>query len=143
MDKDHPSNIFDAAANSGKERKNKPASPRPLPAEKAKSFDDKNVEGMLVNMDKMRREIQRKIEEIYEKSGVSQKELEDYLSNPNNFNQAEWTRVQANRDRFLEKIWQAVGKDKKKKIVLKEKKKQTKKRKGKMLGHRKGWLPMR
>lgn len=140
---EEPSNIFDAAAKQagkGKKREGLRSSKKgqimgPPPK-------DEEVTTMFERIGSLQKDLEKKLDALYEKGGISHKDLETYLSNPDNFTDEEWQRVHKDRDRFLNLIWNGLGSEKKKMQVSKTEKKAAKKRKRKTLGSRKGWMRM-
>lgn len=140
---EEPSNIFDAAAKqAGEKKKGKDLRSSQKPQKKGPPPKDEEVNSMFKRIDTLQKDLEKKLEDLYEKGGISHKELETYLINPDNFTKEEWQRVHKNRDRFLNLIWGGIGKEKKKAQAVKKEKKAAKKRKRKTLGSRKGWIRM-
>lgn len=103
-----------------------------------------DIQSMLNQMHVMSADIEKKLSGVYDKSGRSREELTNYLENPNNFTKTQWERMESIRESLREKVYAAIGKKKAKKIEDDKKKaKMDKNRKGKTLGSRKGWMPMR
>ncbi len=94
-------------------------------------------------IDNMRQEIVTKMENVFQKGGISQDELGEYLHNPDNFSDQEWKFVSGRRDEIMNDLWKLVGKNTKEVHKKKKKKKVSGERKRKTLGSRKKWIPMR
>jgi len=135
MNDEKPSNIFDEASKKPKKAK-KPAPPK-------KPLTDAEVSKMLDRMNEMRREIEKKVEDACEGKGLTWQNVQDYVNEPKNFLPTEWKRLQHRREEVAEKLWASLGTDVKKKKAAVTKKKVAKKRKGKTLGARKRWIPMK
>lgn len=89
-------------------------------------------------------DLQKQLEEIYEKTGWSPQRMIDFLSNPNNFTPAQWEELQKHKKHLDDFIWNQLGAEKKKQAEEKEKEKIQSSRKGKTLGARKkNWIPMK
>lgn len=119
------------------------ASPDPLEEPPPPLSKKDEINEALDKITQMHDELKRKLEETYEKSGWSIQEIQSYLENPSNFDTAEWEMVQQERKYLSEQVWSWVGNDAKLRAKKKEKTKEEQARKGKMLGARKNWMPMR
>ena len=74
---------------------------------------------------------------------MSRDEVLTFVENPDNFPANEWSIIQKRKDALEKKMFSSMGLPVKKKAVRKKKQdRQTKKRKGKTLGDRKGWMKM-
>ncbi|CUI15714.1 conserved hypothetical protein [Candidatus Protochlamydia naegleriophila] len=165
---DQRSSIFDEASRKRGEAKpsnrpaNKPAAAQsdPFGLDRKKEaqveldqFDPetmtlKDVERMISNVRQLHDEIDRKLDEIYQKSGWSPKYIETFLDNPNNFTREEWERVQLERQNFLnslktEKELAMAPATKTKSQQDRETLQSTKERRGKTIGARRNWIPMK
>ncbi len=118
----------------------KPENP-PVEIQAALTPDD--IPQMIERMRAMNQEIQQKIELIYEKTGLPRKKIDAYLSDAKNFTPEVWHSLQKNIDTLEQKIWSVLGKELKKKTLDKKQEKFSKERKGKSLGARKNWIPMK
>lgn len=108
----------------------------------------KDVERMISSVRQLHDEIDRKLDEIYQKSGWSPKYIQTYLDNPNNFTREEWERVQQERQNFLnslktEKELAMAPTSKTKSQREREAAQSTKERRGKTIGARRNWIPMK
>jgi hypothetical protein len=104
-----------------------------------------DIKNMLEKMRGLHDELERKLEDAFQKTGWNPSHIKKYLENPNNFNSHEWERVQRERKAMLNSIWKKLGKNveqvqKDEKIKAGEK--AYKDRKGKTLGSRRNWIPM-
>lgn len=138
-------NIFQAAGKKPvkKKKKKKKAAP-PLEKKKERpSFDDKEVDEAFNRMTQIRDEIVKKLEALYKEGGITPQDLSSYLDDQKNFPGKLFDSVQQQREKLLEDIWKGLGKKEKVKHIRKKAKKMGKKRKRKMIGGRKKWIPMR
>lgn len=122
-----------------------PPSPPPnpiLPRPELPIMRNMGVQEMLDRIRFMEDDLQKKMDKICELSGMSQKEIESFIENPNNFRPGYWKRAQLQKEQLEEKLYNALGLKAKKNIIKKKKVKLAKERKGKTLGARKGWMPM-
>lgn len=108
----------------------------------------KDVELMISRVRQLHDEIDRKLDEIYQKSGWSPKYIETFLDNPNNFTREEWEKVQLERQNFLdslktEKELAMAPAAKTKSQKDRETSQSTKERRGKTIGARRNWIPMK
>lgn len=97
---------------------------------------------MLERIFEMREDIRKQMEAIFEKTGLSQLEIENFLNNPRNYPPGKWEKIQNEKKMLEEKLDKALGITKKQKAQQQEAK-TAKDRKGKLLGSRKNWIPMR
>lgn len=159
-------NIFDEAAKQGghphKMNKTGKSSEPPMPANpfglerKAENkivleeldpnvMTVSDVEKMIVRVREMHDEIDRKLDDIFQKSGWSTKQIKMYLDNPNNFSHEEWERIQKERKNLLNtlKTDSELEKEQSQSSKPKEPEVSGKERRGKMIGARRNWIPMR
>ena len=168
-DKDSPFSMFSKASPSKK--KPVPARPEPTPPKKEEppvtpiapfaesSFipppledepvDTGDVQAMLDKIKKYRDDLTEKLDKIQAITGWDISGLNDYLSNPSNFKPAEWEMVKIRKEALESQFYQLLGRvsggaeGAKLEVKKQEKVKSDKKLKGKSLGARKGWIPMR
>lgn len=134
-------NLFSPDAHSSK----KPKAPPPKKAEEAKQEVSPKEDAfkVLANMKKMHEELNVKIDNLFKQSGRDPREIREYFKEPRNFTAHEWKRIQ-DRKEELEAYIKVVSKEELKKKKSKQKTSEmSKERKGKTLGARKKWLPMR
>lgn len=161
-------NIFEEAGRSKPKPKPKPASASPMQSKEKEtvpfgtsknkeeldklihhptSIKLKDVDQVIVRVREMHDEIEKKLEAIYQKTGLTPKYVRDYLANPNNFNSFEWDRIQKNRQELLGSLLGSTKveetQEQKAKSAEKATEKSTKERRGKMVGTRKNWIPIR
>lgn len=116
---------------------------------KEKKENPFTVEDLATILDKAKNlydEINRQLEIVYTKSGWTPEQIEKYLNNPNNFDAEKWQFIQSQRHLLQSDIWKKLGKEEKevKKIEsTKAKEQSAKDRRGKTLGGRKHWIPVR
>jgi hypothetical protein len=74
---------------------------------------------------------------------MTPQQFNDYLDNPKNFSPREWEIVQKNKHLLEEKVWDVVGLELKPATGPKRRENLAGERKGKTLGARKKWIPMK
>ncbi|MGA8165541.1 MAG: hypothetical protein WB791_11080 [Waddliaceae bacterium] len=99
-------------------------------------------EEMLKRIHKMDDDLENKMTRVCELSGMSRKEVHDFIENPDNFTVQQWKKAQEDKSAIEEKIYAIFGAEQQNIKAEKKKKKISKKRRGKTLGARKGWLQM-
>lgn len=145
MKKKKNSDVFsEASKKSGKKKKKKTPSSSlsPQPEIKTTGIRTKDLEEILKKIHKMDDDLENKMTRVCELSGMTRQEVQRFIENPDNFSQEQWKNAQKNKNALEEKIYSVVGVELKKLKVKKKKKKSAKKRRGKTLGARKGWLQM-
>ncbi len=94
--------------------------------------------------EKKRVEIDKLIDNFLERSDFTKEALEKILSNPDNFTPAQWERFQSRIAKMEKDAERASGiKNLKQKEEKKKLESKAAKTKGKSLGSRKKWLPMK
>lgn len=141
MKDDKPKNIFDEAAHSRPFKKKAPAkapTPPPVPEENAGSLEES-----ITTVKKYRDDVVKKLDSIQKELGMSLKDVKEYINNPRNFKPSQWAYIQQQKKEMEERLAQELGSD----VVGVSKKVDTgkvaKERKGKTLGSRKNWIPIR
>jgi len=155
MAKKEDSNIFDEAKKqAGKKKKKKVTSSsegksvsksqakESTPTIASSPVGDMEVDDMLKRLRDMDQDLQKKMERVCELSGMTKREIEQYIENPHNFTDSQWQKMQKEKEKLEEDIYAAIGIRAKKRILKKKKKKIAKGRRGKTLGGRKGWMKM-
>lgn len=104
--------------------------------------DDMEIDNMLKRLRYMDHDLREKIGRICELSGMTKREIERYIENPDNFSDYEWNKVQHEKEKLEDKLFTTIGIKTKKRILKKKKSKISKERRGKTLGGRKGWIQM-
>lgn len=142
MKKDY-SNIFEAAGEGSPKKK----IPTPPPQEKGnKPLEPVSDEELLSTLNQMRniqKEIETKLESLYERSGLSPKSLEQYLEIFSALSGPARKAVEKEGKQLEEQITAVVGRaEVKTKKITSDKSSQAKDRKSKTIGSRKRWLNM-
>lgn len=141
MPDDWISTFFDEPSSPQKEEN---ASPVPFSsASTPLSTGDPEIDQRLKFVEKSSDNLKKQLDEIFLKTGMTPQMITDYLNNPNNFSPYEWPKIQKKREQLQEKIWQMLGYKSKENASAKKLIKSSKDRKGKTLGARKNWMPMR
>lgn len=150
METNSSSNIFEEASKrlggSGKQKplkKKVSESPSSANAAPLAPLSDTDVKSMLERMHFMNKDLENKLESVYTKTGMPKEEIHNFLENPNNFSSTVWNKIQEDMTSLEQKVWAAVGKHMKKSMLKKKTDKKSKERKGKTLGARKKWIPVR
>lgn len=149
MVEDKPFDLFGPSAHRKDGDKTPPVSRVVPPAGALPAVSDVEIQEMITKMRNIHDEIEIKLEETFRKAGLDASMIRSYLRNPNNFNTTEWNSIQSNRQAFLNPIWAGIAGDMQKVADLqkqykkKEMDKSSKERKGKFLGSRRNWIPLR
>ncbi len=110
--------------------------------EEDRDEEKKELRKEFQRLSKLSKGLDEDLENLYSKSGLTPKQISDFLDNPKNFSGAQWELIQKEREKYNKKIYKAAGKE----VAEKEEKKQQKKKSGKQrkkfLGKRRGWLQM-
>lgn len=155
MDENKPKNIFEhARAKKGSPQKGIPSQKEEVfPQESVILSSDKlldlhrdpEINNMLNKMYRMQDGIQSKLHEIYDHSGVSSKQIANFLNNPSNFPPEVWQKIQQQRDSLEKKIGEVLkhyAKKPKTGYLSGKTGGVSKERKSKTLGSRRNWIPM-
>lgn len=144
--------IFGEAAHRSQAKKKAPEHPAPSVEFPHKKISSGHIEALnteiQTNLNQVRDlhdELNRKLEDIYQKTGWDPHHIKKYLENPNNFSPEQWQLIQSQKKYLLGKVWDKLGKEGvnlQKKMLEAEKQKISKDRKGKALGARRQWIPM-
>ncbi len=108
------------------------------------SYGNPEIDAMFAKINAMKDDLDSKLNKICEMTGMSTKEINSYLNNPNNFSPQQWERMERAKKNVEEKLYLGLGLG----IVAKQQKakkaqeKQTRERRGKMIGARKKWMQM-
>jgi len=94
---------------------------------------------MIEKYRKMHDNVERQLDYIYQRTGLSPKQIEDYLSNPNNFTHMEWEKIKREHEAFEHSF--KVKKNKE--TSSPNKIENVKERKTKTMGSRRNWIPVR
>lgn len=106
---------------------------------------EETLQAQLNHARDLRDELNRKLEELYQKAGWDPANIKDYLNNPSNFSQDQWQLIQSQKKQLLNKIWGNIGKeglDLQQKMLEAGQQKTTKSRKSKGGGARRQWIQM-
>jgi hypothetical protein len=139
------SNIFDVASKTArskpKPRSEHLASPPPTEPQKnaQTNLTNEEVQKMFQRMHEIHDAINKKLDELYERAGVSHKRIVELAGKLGKNQRAEVVRLQQEHNALEEKVWTALG------FNISEKKKQkednkTKKRRAKTIGARRRWI---
>lgn len=139
MEKDQ--NIFETASKKLGGIKSKKKLPIHSSVPQKKEHRDPEIAAMLKQIDDMKQDLERKFEVIRNKMGWSAEDVHEYLNNPKNFPPKEWEKIQQTKKALGDKVWAAIGTHLKPKPKTREN--IAGERKGKTLGGRKKWIPMR
>lgn len=131
-------NIFDTAAKKlSRGKKRIPASARP--AKEPKPYRDPETQEMLQRIKEMKDDLDSKIEEIKNQTGPAAEHFKKLLTNQVELSPQEWDDIQLAKKLLGDKLWDSMNQ-------VKEPPKAPptpSNRKGKTLGARKKWIPMR
>ncbi len=146
MKKKKPFDIYNPGKKKKGQKKKPSSKPAPAPkkAEKKVSVSaDKEINLLLSKIYDMENDLEKRIDKICALSGMSRNEVLTFVENPDNFPSNEWSTIQKRKEALERKMFSSMGLPFKKNVVGKKKlDKKTKKRKGKTLGDRKGWMKM-
>lgn len=156
MDENKPKNIFEHADRLKKESSAKKVTQKVTPQKKEAFLPDisenlldlhhdPEINSMLNKMYRMQDNIQLKLNEIYDSSGVSSKQITNFLNNPSNFPPDVWQKIQQQRDTLEKKIGDVLKsyvKKPKSGYISGKSDGVSKERKSKTLGARRNWIPM-
>lgn len=143
-----PHNIFDEAGKSKLKPKLLPKKEIiPPKVEMPKGphipITDTEIQGMFDRMNEMRNDLDKRTDDLKEAIALSQKDVIKFFSESKNFTPEQWNIIQENRTDLEKRTWAVVGKDPNKVREKHLEDKDAKLRKGKTLGSRKNWIPIR
>lgn len=103
------------------------------------------TEALLERVQRLRRELENKLEEFYSKTGLKDSDIKVFLANSSNFSPSEWEFVKKYRAMLYAQFSQQTHyKIAEKKVAISDEPEGLSKiRKTKTLGSRKKWLPMK
>lgn len=105
---------------------------------------DPEIQAMITRMRDMHKDIEGRLNKIYETSGLSPSQIKSFAENVSNFTPEEWRKLQSNRAEIEAKLLAFLGprvKAEKQRLMTD---KMTKERKAKTVAARKkNWIPMR
>lgn len=114
------------------------------PAPNARSLNPQ-VEALLERVQRLRRDLENKLQEFYSKTGLKDSDIKIFLANPSNFSSSEWEFVKKYRAMLYAQFSQQTHyKIPEKKVAISDEPEGLSKiRKTKTLGSRKKWIPMK
>lgn len=124
-------------------KKPKKSSSENLPLRDKKAPMGDEVNSMLKRILDIKADLENQLNNIYAKAEVKRIDIKKYLDNPKNFSATEWNKVQKDKDSLVEQIVLLFTPETQIQKVAKSKEKLTKERKGKTLGSRRNWIPMK
>lgn len=145
MDSSSPENIFDPALQKVKKKtKETPHAPI-MSTEKRRELimKDPEVKEWITRIEELNRSLKEKIGDLIEKHGFTPRSVKGYLNNPKNFTPDQWNLIQKQRVEIEKMVGIALDPVLRKEQKKAEAKVRDKERKGKTLGSRKNWMPMR
>lgn len=141
------SNIFDEAGKKKDlppaKKEEAPSSSVDLPVNLPAILSDEDIQEMFDRMIVMRQELDRKTDELKDALALTKQDINVFFSDPKNFTPEQWKMIQENRTELELKTFAIVGKDPKKVRQKQLESKDAKARKGKTLGARRNWIPIR
>lgn len=154
MAQDRSGNIFDEASRRLSKKKKPAAGATPPAAEKPTAQEtpvvqpNREVQEMLDKMRTMQKDLDFKIEELQQKSGMAPEVFQNYIKKIKDMNLNLSNHVQGKKSELEQKVWGVLGENAKQ---AHEKSKEPpttkplteKERKGKTIGARRNWIPMR
>lgn len=153
MSDDRPYNIFDPDFSRPLKPKpkrpveppsapSKPPPPKETPAGKKKHYDPE-TDQLLEKIFRMREDLEQKLNTIYEKTGLPRAEIERFLSDRKNFPGDRWERIEKEKKDLEQRLYHVLKMEKREVSKKEAEFKAEKDRKGKFLGGRKKWIPIR
>lgn len=108
-----------------------------------KDFGDLELNEIFKKIYEMDGKIREAFDNVIQKSGISKEDLFRFFEDPKNFSSQQIEKFEKDKDELEKKLVPIMGSKWKNARKTKSKKKLVKKRKGKTLGGRKGWISMR
>lgn len=156
MSDKEPSNIFEQASKMiGKRKKKKTkrkrpsstagasrsAAPEPQAGEDLGFLEDEALSARYKEVAEKYAEVRDFTSKVFEAAGQSVGEVEAYLHNPANFDEEAWKFLQQRKEEVASELFGSKPSEVKKAVLKRSARgKSKKRRKGKFLGARKGWL---
>lgn len=135
-------NIFETASKKLKKHAKANSSQVPSPKEtKEKVHRDPEIAAMLKQIKDMKDDLQNKLDHIKNAAGWTNEDMQAYMNEPKNFSPKEWEKIEQSKNALGDKVWAAIGLELKPKPRTREN--VAGERKGKTLGARKKWIPMK
>ena len=119
-------------------KKKKFSAPGPAPV----SLGDPEMDAIFAKIYTMKEDIDSKLNQLTDITGMSSQEITTYLTNPNNFTPKQWEKMEKDRKATEEKLYLGLGVAAKQQTTKKVLEKKDRERRGKMIGARKKWMPM-
>lgn len=106
---------------------------------------DPEIKEMVGKIKQMQTDLQSRLDEMYLETGMNGEQLKTFMENPKNFLPKDWEYIQNNKHVLEAKVWETLGEELKPPTgpVIRTRANVADERKGKTLGSRKKWLPMR
>jgi small-conductance mechanosensitive channel len=92
-----PKNIFDAASNLEKERREKELKSRQVQREAQKPTQDDSLNEMFRQCQQIHKEISDSLDQAFKGSNVTSTQLRTFVSNPRNFSDQDWKNIEAQK----------------------------------------------
>lgn len=139
MNDEHKNIQPSAKKSSGKSKVKSSHSIKSKPKESKKEEDPENI---LLRIQKMHKELDDKLAQLYA-SGLSKSEIDRLIEIECRTNFHTFEKIKKDKEVVIEKLLSTIKPESAIKPVAKSKEKLTKERKGKTLGNRKNWIPVR
>lgn len=130
------SSIFDLSGQSGKKKEKKTSI---VPAATKSPISDDEVERTLAKIREMSKDLDQKILETKQKSGIEEQEIRDYIDSLKKDSPKNWAIIKEKKEALQREIMGISEAEQ----AAKELSTEGKKMKGKTLGGRKRWIDMR
>lgn len=150
MAKDSQFNIFDSSSNKPARSPAKKAADKPQRklslqeiAEKAHALSDQEIINMVERIQFLQKDLESKVNILKEKIPMTYSNIGKFLNDKENFPPEQWSAIEENRAELEKKLWSMVGDDPKKVKEKHQVDKDTKELRGKGLGARRNWIPIR
>lgn len=136
------SNIFDFAGQSSRKPKlsKKEIKAPPVSSSDQKEISKEEAGDMLIRMQSLRQELMLKVEGMYEQTGIQPENLKTFVEEVKEPSKEEYKAAKESLD---ERVTKALSLSLNRKKSLRKIKKEEGTRKGKTLGDRKKWIPVR
>jgi hypothetical protein len=128
-------NIFDPTSH--KKKKKEATS---IPPDIETRYKDLNVDEMLERIKTMQKDLENKLEETFEKGKISTTRVKEVISG---LEEPSLDYLRKEKKKFENEVFSALGEGARKEHLEKEQQKEDKVRKGKTLGSRRKWMPMK
>ncbi len=148
MGNNESQNLFDAFSDNLRKKQKKKKikegtkSQKNVPPKNMPAISNEEIDIIFKKLRNMDEDLQKRMDYIAELSGMTPKQVEEFIANPNNFSDKDWLRMQEKKQALEKQIYSSIGIKYQRGILNKKKKKIQKGRRGKTLGVRKGWIQM-